>query len=94
MTKVALDCWSLLDFDVGQGLTKGATSNGGDGWPFVHLVSDRPDLRFSENHFDLAAGEVRTIAVTGSTPFGPRDVTVRCWNDRWRTPTPEFLGAD
>ncbi|WP_409514441.1 glycoside hydrolase family 2 protein [Brevundimonas sp.] len=62
--------------------------------PFVHLVSDRPDLRFSDNHFDLAAGEVRTIAVTGSTPFGPRDVTVRCWNDRLRTPIPEFRGAD
>ena len=24
---------------------------------YVHLVSERPDLVFSDNHFDLAAGE-------------------------------------
>jgi beta-mannosidase len=49
---------------------------------FVHLVSDRPDLRFDDNHFDLAAGESRTVVVTGSAAFGPTDLTVRCWNAR------------
>jgi len=49
---------------------------------FVHLTTARPDLRFSDNHFDLAAGERRSIVVTGSSPFGPEDLTLRCWNDR------------
>jgi beta-mannosidase len=47
---------------------------------FVHLTTTRPDLRFSDNHFDLAAGEMRSIVVTSATPFGPDDLTVRCWN--------------
>ena len=49
---------------------------------FVHLTSRRADLRFSDNHFDMAAGEVRAVTVTGSSPIGPDDLTVRCWNDR------------
>jgi len=49
---------------------------------FVHVISRRADLRFSDNHFDLAAGEKRTVDVTASSPFGPDDLTVRCWNDR------------
>lgn len=54
-----------------------------DDWlAFVHLTSPRADLRFSDNHFDLAAGELRTIRVTGTSPIGPGDLTVRCWNNR------------
>ena len=49
---------------------------------FVHLVSDRPDLRFSDNHFDMAAGERRTIHVAADIAVGPDDLTVRCWNAR------------
>ncbi len=47
---------------------------------FVHLVSDRADLRFSDNFLDLAAGERRTIRVSAPTSLSPEDVTVRCWN--------------
>ena len=47
---------------------------------FVHLVSDRADLRFSDNFLDLAAGERRTIRVSAPTPLSPGDVAVRCWN--------------
>lgn len=49
---------------------------------FVHLTSRRPDLRFSDNHFDLAAGESRSITVTAARPFTPYDLAVRCWNSR------------
>lgn len=52
-----------------------------DAWlAFVHLTTARPDLRFGDNHFDLAAGERRSILVTAAEPFGPEDLTVRCWN--------------
>lgn len=54
-----------------------------DDWlAFVHLTSPRADLRFSDNHFDLAAGESRSIRVTATSPIGPGDLTVRCWNNR------------
>ena len=54
-----------------------------DTWlAFVHVTSARPDLRFSDNHFDLAAGETRSITVTSSRPFKPKDLAVRCWNSR------------
>jgi len=49
---------------------------------FVHLTSGRPDLRFDDNYFDLATGEVRRVSVTAATPFGPGDFEVGCWNDR------------
>lgn len=50
---------------------------------FVHVVSDRPDLRFEDNFFDMRAGETRTITVRGLTAvLKPEDVTVRCWNTR------------
>jgi hypothetical protein len=49
----------------------------------VHFVSDRPDLRFEDNFFDMRAGETRTITVRGLTAvLKPEDVTVRCWNTR------------
>lgn len=49
---------------------------------FIHLVSARPDLRFSDNHFDLVAGETRRVIVEGATLLGAEDLIVRCWNDR------------
>ncbi|MES2861427.1 MAG: glycoside hydrolase family 2 protein [Pseudomonadota bacterium] len=49
---------------------------------FVHLVTERTDLRFSDNHFDLAAGERRTVHVTADTALGADDLTVRFWNAR------------
>ncbi|VXB66111.1 glycoside hydrolase family 2 protein [Brevundimonas sp. G8] len=49
---------------------------------FVHLVSDRADLTFSDNHFDLAAGEGRSVTVRALAPLGANDLSVRCWNDR------------
>ncbi|WP_167762582.1 glycoside hydrolase family 2 protein [Brevundimonas intermedia] len=49
---------------------------------FVHLTSDRSDLTFSDNHFDLAAGEARSVVVRARGPLGPDDVSIRCWNDR------------
>lgn len=49
---------------------------------FVHLVSDRADLVFSDNHFDLATGERRTVTVTAEVAISPEDITVRCWNTR------------
>ena len=48
---------------------------------FVHLVSDRADLTFSDNHFDLGAGESRTILVTGASAVRAEDIAVRCWNE-------------
>ena len=52
---------------------------------FVHLTSDRPDLRFGDNYFDLAAGERRSLTVRGDRAFGDEDFAVRCWNERPRT---------
>jgi len=49
---------------------------------FVHLVSDRADLTLSDNHFDLAAGEGRSVTVSALAPLGANDLSVRCWNDR------------
>lgn len=51
---------------------------------FVHLTTPRPDLRFSDNHFDLAAGDTRSVTVTSASFFGSEDLTVRCWNNRIR----------
>ena len=50
--------------------------------PFVHLTSARADLRFSDNHFDMAAGDRRLVVVVGATEIGPDDLDVRCWNMR------------
>ncbi len=47
--------------------------------PFVHLTSVRPDLRFSDNHFDLFPGDVRRIEITGAAPFGAIDLDVAWW---------------
>lgn len=47
--------------------------------PLVHLASARSDLRYSDNFFDLAAGESRTIRVSATAPTGPDDLTARCW---------------
>lgn len=61
----------------------GVVTLSADDWlAFVHLTSPRADLRFSDNHFDLAAGEGRTVRVTATSPIGPGDLTVRCWNNR------------
>ena len=47
--------------------------------PFVHLSSARPDLRFSDNHFDLAPGEVRWVEVSAAAPVGFVDLGVSWW---------------
>jgi beta-mannosidase len=48
--------------------------------PFVHLTSDRADLIFSDNYFDMVAGERRAIAVRGSGDLAPDAIEVLCWN--------------
>lgn len=52
---------------------------------FVHLVSSKPDLRYSDNHFDMARGERRSVMVTGSAAIGPHDFNITCWNTRSHT---------
>ncbi len=47
--------------------------------PFTHFASDRTDLTFTDNYFDLAAGERRTIVVTAKDVLKPQDVTARWW---------------
>lgn len=47
--------------------------------PFVHLTSARPDLRYSDNHFDLWPQTTRTIEVTSAAPFGVVDLGISCW---------------
>lgn len=49
---------------------------------FVHFVSERADLIFSDNHFDMPAGSRRTIRVTGEAPVTSTDITLRHWNGR------------
>jgi beta-mannosidase len=49
---------------------------------FVHLVSDRADLRFDDNYFDMVAGERRTVTVTAEIDLTAADIALRCWNDR------------
>ena len=49
---------------------------------FVHASSERADLRFDDNYFDLAAGETATIVVTSPAGLTAKDVTVSCWNAR------------
>ena len=52
--------------------------------PFVHLVSPRADLRFSDNYFDLAAGERATVRVTAAdgAKLSSTDIQATCWNQR------------
>ena len=59
---------------------------------FVHLVSARPDLKYSDNYFDMASGEARSITITGSVPVGPRDLRLACWNTRSHVPASCPLG--
>ncbi|BCW90831.1 hypothetical protein sos41_40070 [Alphaproteobacteria bacterium SO-S41] len=49
---------------------------------FAHLVSDRADLDFDDNYFDLAAGESRAITVTATGPIADHDVIARWWRPR------------
>ncbi|MDF7776116.1 hypothetical protein P1X14_12725 [Sphingomonas sp. AOB5] len=51
----------------------------------VRLRSDEADLRFDDNHFDLAGGERRTIIVirTGGGAVSPDSVEVTSWNERY-----------
>lgn len=49
--------------------------------PFVHVDSARPDLRCSDNYFDLAAGETRTIIVSATSAIGPHDIAIRAWRN-------------
>lgn len=51
---------------------------------FVHLVSARADLAFSDNFFDLPAGETRAVVITAESALDLTDVDVRCWNTRKR----------
>jgi beta-mannosidase len=48
--------------------------------PFVHLISDRADLMFSDNYFDMVAGERRAITVRGTGDLAPDAIEVLCWN--------------
>ncbi|WP_315762342.1 beta-mannosidase [Sphingomonas sp. Y38-1Y] len=50
----------------------------------VNLCSDDPRLRFSDGHFDLAAGETRTVIVSHVDDGAVRaeHVTLSSWNDR------------
>jgi beta-mannosidase len=53
----------------------------------VRLRSDNPGLRYDDNHFDLAAGERRTIIVTDrdGAAVAPESVMVSHWNGRTRS---------
>ena len=45
---------------------------------FVHLLVADERTRFSDNYFDLAGGEKRTVRITNeSAPLGRDDVVVR-----------------
>lgn len=46
---------------------------------FVHLVSARTDLWFSDNYFDLAKGEARVVRVVARTTLVREALSVRCW---------------
>ena len=59
--------------------------------PFVHLASARPDLRYSDNHFDLAPGEIRTIEITSAAPFGAIDLGVSWWRANGAARPPVLL---
>ncbi|WP_315762323.1 beta-mannosidase [Sphingomonas sp. Y38-1Y] len=50
----------------------------------VRIRSDDPELRFDENHFDLAAGERRQVMVTrvDGGPVNPKTIEVSCFNAR------------
>jgi beta-mannosidase len=50
--------------------------------PFVHLLSIRTDLWFSDNYFDLAHGQTRVVRAVARAPLGPEALTVRCWNTK------------
>jgi len=50
--------------------------------PFVHLISARADLRFSDNYFDLAGGQSCLVSIVGKAPLRPEEVNVLCWNAR------------
>ncbi len=47
--------------------------------PFVHLISDRADIRFSDNHFDLVAGESRVVRVSAMSAIGEEDISLGGW---------------
>ncbi len=49
---------------------------------FVQLTSEQLGVRFSDNYFDLRAGESRTVIVRSATALSPGSVAVRCWNQR------------
>ncbi|NGY05576.1 beta-mannosidase [Solimonas terrae] len=49
---------------------------------FVQLVVERPGMRYSDNYFDLRAGEVRDVIVTDPHgPISPCELAVTCWNE-------------
>ena len=48
---------------------------------FVHLTAEDPDIRFSDNYFDLRAGEIRVITVKSKIkPISPDSISLHSWN--------------
>lgn len=47
--------------------------------PFVHLVTDRTDVRFDDNYFDLFAGQPRSIRVEAGAALSVEDLGLAWW---------------
>jgi len=54
--------------------------------PFVHLLLREPGARFSDNYFDLHAGELRTIRVRAQRPLQADEVQLRRYHPRASAP--------
>jgi beta-mannosidase len=50
----------------------------------IRLRADAAAARFSDNYFDLAAGERKSVLVALPADAAPGDIGVSCWNDRHR----------
>ena len=48
---------------------------------FVHLTAEDPDVRFSDNYFDLRPGEIRVITVRNKfRPISSDSIALHSWN--------------
>ena len=86
ISRLALFPWTdpLVTLERTGEATYRVTLMANDYLAFVHLTSARTDLGFSDNYFDLAAGDQCTIDVVACTPLTAADFSIHCWNKRFQ----------
>ncbi|MDD6265091.1 MAG: hypothetical protein PUB34_02130 [Clostridia bacterium] len=50
---------------------------------FAHFTSERGDIEFSDNYFDLPAAKTKKLSLRSNKPFAKEDIQFGDWFDSW-----------